>query len=625
MSTPNIIFITLDQMRFPMHFPKDLPEIENADQFIEKFMPNLYNRLWKGGVKFSNHYTAASDCTAARATIYTGLYAYQTYSMLTLTNYWLHDITHDHPPPLGPRQPDLQPEFPTIGSILRDVANYDIIDTPYFGKWHLSYDASNLENYGFKSYTPFEDYPGFQGQGLRDDHGIATDAVGWLQQRVSSNNQNPFFLSVNFINPHDKQWFWGGMQATNYNGVYANIPVPPSTTTPPSEQPPQDYTHNIEFEDNPPSSYPYSGDITGQIPNWEDQDELNSKPGAQSVLKEVFQYQMGGVYEADEASSQNYTQVNSPAGFYYANTPLHAGKHKAIAPYDYWTLALNSYIQIMKILDDEIEAFLKDIPPQIWQNTVFILTSDHGEYGSSHGLQGKGGTVYEEGIRVPLVVYDKSGNFTKATGETRNQLTSSVDLLPMIVTMGFGSSDWMKKGVYQQLYGNRCPLLPILQSPSAEGRTYALHTTDEFVPNSANWLQAPMHIIGVIQTDPQGNNKQKLGVYTTWEPYSESPDHAVVNEDNPQLEFYDFSTTGGANETDNTYTSAAAQALLAELWNNLLPNELQASVGPYQEFQTSAYRQLQDYMKLVNEESDSQSTGDVLGVAHQQLARVWAL
>ena len=81
---PNIILITVDQMRFPMHLPPDTPDV---DQFVEKYMPNLHLHLWKDGVKFSNFYTAASDCTAARATIHTGLYAYQTYSMLTLITY----------------------------------------------------------------------------------------------------------------------------------------------------------------------------------------------------------------------------------------------------------------------------------------------------------------------------------------------------------------------------------------------------------------------------------------------------------------------------------------------------------------------------------------------------------
>jgi uncharacterized sulfatase len=81
---PNIILITVDQMRFPMHFPEDAP---NAETFVEKYMPNLHTYLWKDGVKFSDFYTAASDCTAARATIHTGLHAYQTYSMETLITY----------------------------------------------------------------------------------------------------------------------------------------------------------------------------------------------------------------------------------------------------------------------------------------------------------------------------------------------------------------------------------------------------------------------------------------------------------------------------------------------------------------------------------------------------------
>ena len=100
-----------------MHLPKDTP---NVDAFVAKYMPNLFNYLWKDGVKFSNYYTAASDCTASRATIHTGLYGYQTYSMLTLIS----------SPPNGLPQPSLEPEFPTIGRLMREEAQYKV--TPYF-------------------------------------------------------------------------------------------------------------------------------------------------------------------------------------------------------------------------------------------------------------------------------------------------------------------------------------------------------------------------------------------------------------------------------------------------------------------------------------------------------------
>ena len=49
-----------------------------------------------------------------------------------------------------------------------------------------------------------------------------------------------------------------------------------------------------------------------------------------------------------------------------------------------------------------------------WRRTrSIVFTSDHGEYGASHGLRGKGAGVYEEGIRVPLIVKDPRGVLTR--------------------------------------------------------------------------------------------------------------------------------------------------------------------------------------------------------------------
>ena len=56
---PNILFIHVDEMRFPMHFPKN---VHNAGEFLPNFMPNLHS-IWKKGVKFTRYYTGAADCT----------------------------------------------------------------------------------------------------------------------------------------------------------------------------------------------------------------------------------------------------------------------------------------------------------------------------------------------------------------------------------------------------------------------------------------------------------------------------------------------------------------------------------------------------------------------------------
>ncbi len=60
--------------------------------------------------------------------------------------------------------------------------------------------------------------------------------------------------------------------------------------------------------------------------------------------------------------------------------------------------------------------------PQVAANTVVVFTSDHGEYGASHGLRGKGGGVYEEAIRVPLIVKDLRGRLNAAPSIERTGL-----------------------------------------------------------------------------------------------------------------------------------------------------------------------------------------------------------
>src|SRR4029453_6042845 len=64
---PNILFILLDEMRFPRVFPKG---VQDAREFLKAYMPRTFD-LWKRGVKFSGHYTAASACSPARAALVT--------------------------------------------------------------------------------------------------------------------------------------------------------------------------------------------------------------------------------------------------------------------------------------------------------------------------------------------------------------------------------------------------------------------------------------------------------------------------------------------------------------------------------------------------------------------------
>ena len=95
----------------------------------------------------------------------------------------------------------------------------------------------------------------------------------------------------------------------------------------------------------------------------------------------------------------------------------------AYAPYTYWQKGLDSYTQIMNMVDGHIGSVLQSIPPDVAENTVFVMTWDHGDFSGAHGFPAnKAGTAYEEAFNVPLIVADPTGRFTGDTDIVREQL-----------------------------------------------------------------------------------------------------------------------------------------------------------------------------------------------------------
>ena len=323
----------------------------------------------------------------------------------------------------------------------------------------------------------------------------------------ASSGKEPWCATVSFVNPHDIAWWYR-------------------------------FTSEIPNENSPPQL------ITGLPVNFETPQQLlaRAKPAVQRSLQDT-------------------------AGRSFGAVPF-AGPEMVNA----WSSLINTYLLLQSRVDRQIGAVLDTLAsaPALAANTVVVFTSDHGEYGGAHGLRGKGAGAYEEAIRVPLYVCDPRGLLTSAIGTPRHQLTSSVDVVPLLLSIATGSDSWRNDARYGHL-ATRYDLAAICGNPITSGRPWVLHATDEDVTEFASEpyaAGAPRHVVALRTPNA------KLGVYSNWVPGSIAIDPA-----GQEAELYDYSVPLGQAEVENIAGSSALEEGLYEtLMQEAIPTELRAAL-----------------------------------------------
>ena len=211
---PNLLFICMDQLRSWPDWPDKLP------------LPT-FRRLLREGRAFRNYHVHQAPCGPSRSTFYTGQHIQKT-GMYTnpIGEYGTYA-------PEGPRGRgvELPAGFPTIGTMLRAQGYY----TAYKGKWHLSVinqkvgaggkfpDATHaLEDYGFSDYNYDGEHTGLSWAGFGHDGVTAAESINLLERFSSGGTAGkPWFLAVNFVNPHDIMFF----DAQGKGGAAAGAPM----------------------------------------------------------------------------------------------------------------------------------------------------------------------------------------------------------------------------------------------------------------------------------------------------------------------------------------------------------------------------------------------------------------
>jgi choline-sulfatase len=385
---PNIVLIITDQEREVMHWPAGWAEANLTAR----------SRLLEHGLQFTRAHCNAIACSPSRATLMTSLYPAQH----GVKNLLRCDKPQDQ---VQNRLTALSSRLPNLGTVMA-AAGYHV---ELKGKFHLSrpvrYNAEMkrfywsdadivqmAERYGFHGWNPpdMSDPTSLTdlGGGAINNDGRFVDGSGTAAGTVrpydelhrqsavhfldTYDGDQPFFLIVGLVNPHDVQEYPGrGLRGISVKSTFAK--------------------GGYRLQD--------FADLPIELPPSVD-DDLSTKPGVHASFRQILAVATGHVHTHER-------QLTYARFYAYLNREVDR--------------------QIAKLLD-ALDA------NGLTADTVVIRTSDHGELGMAHG-QGrqKFYNVYRETLNVPLIV---SNPRVYAKPQSTDSFAGLIDLLPTLARIG---------------------------------------------------------------------------------------------------------------------------------------------------------------------------------------------
>ncbi|WP_165165049.1 sulfatase-like hydrolase/transferase [Corynebacterium qintianiae] len=262
----------------------------------------------------------------------------------------------------------LDPGTPTMGDMMREQGYY----TAFKGKWHLSDtgfgEAGALEDFGFSDYQLWGDNWGRPLEGQVKDGTVAMETVDWLRHRAPKDQ--PWLLISSMVNPHDIMYYLAQKDELGHeNGIM------------------RPKLHGLP--------------TMGELEHWWD-------PALPESVSDDLSQQPLGPNNYKEFAQLNYTHV--PEG-----------------REDIWKQRRNYLVNCMRLVDAQFATILDELTAQgLWDNTVVIFTSDHGEMNGAHGMTQKGGIHYDEATVVNMTAVVPGG----AQGVETTAVGSHIDLVP---------------------------------------------------------------------------------------------------------------------------------------------------------------------------------------------------
>ena len=161
---------------------------------------------------------------------------------------------------------------------------------------------------------------------------------------------------------------------------------------------------------------------------------------------------------------EKYVKMFDPDGYGpiadYTEWPYARWKNK-ITPAEFKNLRARYAAKVVQ-LDTWLGYFFNKIGELgLWENTIVILTTDHGTFNGDHGRTGKLQTHEFDAVgHIPFIFAHPGGK-----GDCREQLVQLVDLYPTVLAA-------LGKSIPENIHGKN--LLPVLDDACASTRDYAI-------------------------------------------------------------------------------------------------------------------------------------------------------
>ncbi len=416
----NVLFIMCDQLRFDYLSCAGHKTLQT---------PNI-DRLAARGVRFTNAYVQSTVCGPSRMSAYTGRYVRS------------HGSSMNNMP--------LRVGEPTMGDHLRALG----IRCALIGKTHMAADREGMERLGISKesiigvhvsecgFEPFE-----RDDGLHPSAGIHPDlAYDTYLREKGFDAENPW---EHWANSGE------GENGETFNGWLLKHADKPARVPDEHSETPYMTRRAMRFiEEAEAKGEAWCAHLSYIKPHWPyivpaPYHALYGKADVQAVIRDAREKVSPNPILAafqNERFSRNFSRDEV---------------RETVVP---------CYMGLIKQIDDQLGllfAFLEE--RGLSANTMIVFTSDHGDYLGDHWL-GEKYMFHDQSVKVPMIVYDPSGDADATRGTTSDALVEMIDLAPTFVDF-FGG-----KAKPHVLEGRS--LLPLLQ-----GRNVALwrrHAISEY-------------------------------------------------------------------------------------------------------------------------------------------------